>query len=143
MLVDIAQFTGAQRSIVRAFVEELRNPNGIYRTRRLVAGNIFFSKPNWTASSWVTFYVLEYLASHVSDAPTAQMLRELIENNIPMLDLRDPRLAQLVDIIAGDLPRDMPVLADAKLQHDLTALLAELIEYAREQQAENRRSEPF
>jgi hypothetical protein len=105
-----------------------------------MAGDIFFSKHNWAASSWATFYVLEYLANRVPDAPTKEKLTELVENNIPMLDLRDPQLAQLVDIIADDLPRHVPVLEDSKLQQDLTTLLAELVKYAREQQVENHRS---
>jgi hypothetical protein len=104
-----------------------------------MAGDIFFSKHNWAASSWVTFYVLEYLAARVSDVATQDMLMELVENNIPMLDLRDSEKAQLVDILADTLPQEMPVLNDLELQQNLTALLLELVSYAREQQIENRR----
>lgn len=57
-----------------------------------MAGDIFFSKHNWAASSWATFYVFDYLANHAPDASTKKKLSELIENNIPMLDLRDCHL---------------------------------------------------
>ncbi|GFG63240.1 hypothetical protein MKUB_07300 [Mycobacterium kubicae] len=106
-----------------------------------MAGNIFFLKNNWTASSWATFYVLQYLANRVADASAREMLTELIENNIPMLDLRGPQFAHLVDLIADDLPGNTPVLDDQLLQQELNALLSELIQYAREQQIENREIE--
>ena len=105
-----------------------------------MAGDIFFSRHDWAASSWATFYVLRFLADRVSDAATRDELTELIENNIPMLDLGDIKRAPLVDIIADDLPRHMPVLEDIEMQQAFTKLLAELVEYAREQQAENRSS---
>lgn len=105
-----------------------------------MAGEIFFSKRNWAASSWVTFYVLEYLASHVPDPAERKELTELVENNIPMLDLRDPRRAQLVNIIADGLPHQMPEVDDPELQKDLSELFGQLIECAQEQQVENRSS---
>ena len=102
-----------------------------------MAGCIFFTKHNWAVSSWATFYVLNYLASQVPDAATKQELSELVDNNIPLLDLSDPRRSALVDIIANDLPRDMPTMDDPKSREALTSALTELIEYAREQQLAN------
>jgi hypothetical protein len=104
-----------------------------------MAGDIFFSKHNWAASSWATFYVLKYLANRVSDVATREMLMELVENNIPMLDLRDCQHAHLVDILADQLPHELPTLEDPELQQKFTALISELVAYAREQQTENRR----
>lgn len=103
-----------------------------------MAGDIFFSRCNWAASSWATFYVLEYLSKRVPDAATRDMLDELVANNIPMLDLRDPHHAELVDILADQLPEDMPILDDKDLQQDLQTLLWELVARAREQQQHDR-----
>ncbi|WP_156689798.1 hypothetical protein [Mycobacterium sp. Marseille-P9652] len=102
-----------------------------------MAGTIFFSKRNWSASSWATFHVLEYLSQQAGDPATKDMLDELVANNIPMLDLRDPQHANLVNILADDLPQEMPVLDDKDLQHKLQALLSELVDRAREQQQIN------
>lgn len=102
-----------------------------------MAGMIFFKKHNWPASSWLTFYVMEHLASRVGDITTRENLMELVENNVPMLDLRDPGQAPLVDILLNDFPQHMPVLKDSKYQPDLKALINKLLEYAKEQQEEN------
>jgi hypothetical protein len=102
-----------------------------------MAGGFSFSKRNWSASSWATFYVMRFLASRVTDASTRENLTELIENNIPMLDLRSPDQAPLVDILANDLPLHAPDIEDKEVQQSLAPVLDELIQCAREQQKAN------
>src|SRR5579875_1720446 len=103
-----------------------------------MAGTIFFAQHHWAASSWATRLVMEYLASRVDDTSTKNKLIELVENNVLMLDLSDPKQAPLVDILADELPHHPPVLADPRYEKLLTELLAELAAYAREQQDYNR-----
>src|SRR5579875_3147981 len=103
-----------------------------------MGGTIFFAQHDWAAPSWATRLVMEYVASRVDDAATKNELIELVENNVLMLDLSDPKQAPLVDILADELPHHTPVLADARYEKLLTELLAELAAYAREQQDYNR-----
>jgi hypothetical protein len=105
-----------------------------------MAGMIFFNKHNWGASSWLTFYVMEHLASRIGDPATQNQISELVDNNIPMLDLRDPDKAPLVNLIVEDLPKHMPVLKDQTYQPELVALINELVDYAKEQQEQNHNS---
>ena len=102
-----------------------------------MAGMIYFSKHSWDASSWLVFYVMEHLASQIDDPTTKMEILERVENNLPTLDLRDPEKAPLVEIIVEDLPKHMPVLKDQTYQADLVALINELVDYAKEQQAQN------
>jgi hypothetical protein len=105
-----------------------------------MAGMIFFTDNKWGVSSWLTFYVMEHLASNVDDAATKAELQELVENNIPMLDLSDPEKAPLVQIIIDDLPQHIPVLQDPTYQPELVELIAQLVEYAKAQKQHNRAS---
>jgi hypothetical protein len=106
-----------------------------------MAGMIFFKRGNWGASSWLTFYIMEHVADRAAESETKEQITELVQNNIPMLDLRDPGLASLVDIIADDLPNHFPRMQDQKDQLDLNAVIDKLIELAKEQQRENRSSQ--
>lgn len=105
-----------------------------------MGGSIFFSQHHWSASGWATRFVLEYLASRVADASTKDKLIEIVENNINMLDLRDPQQAALVDIIADELPSHVAHLNDAKLREILlnSTLFEELYRSAREQRKFNK-----
>jgi hypothetical protein len=105
-----------------------------------MAGMIFFTGNEWGVSSWLAFYVMEHLASKVDDAATKAELQELVENNIPMLDLSDPEKAPLVQIIIDDLRRHIPVLQDPTYQLELVDLIAQLVEYAEAKEQHNRAS---
>ncbi len=105
-----------------------------------MAGIIFFAQHHWDASSWVIRFVMEYVASRITDASTKETLIELVENNILILDLRDPESALLVDIIADELPSHVAQLEDAELRNILCSgtLFEELYQCARDQQNHNK-----
>jgi len=102
-----------------------------------MAGDIFFTRHHWASSSSTILYVLRYLADRAADAATRDKLTELVENNIPMLDLRDPQLSPLVDIIADELPGYVKSLHDSELRESLTAIFKDLYRFASEQQEYN------
>ncbi|CAN5614523.1 hypothetical protein BH09ACT7_BH09ACT7_23900 [soil metagenome] len=102
-----------------------------------MAGSIFFDSHNWPSSSSKLFYVFEYLADHVSDADTRARLRELVDENIPLLDLRDPQDSVLVDLIADSLPQHLQRLPDEEQRRNLSKAFEDLITFAQEQQSMN------
>jgi hypothetical protein len=103
-----------------------------------VAGDIWFLQRHWMSSGWVVDYVMEFLASRVDNASTRDLLSELVEANVVFLDLRDPKEAELVDLIADELPSHVASLEDSQLRENLTVTFKDLYRFAREQQDYNR-----
>jgi hypothetical protein len=103
-----------------------------------MAGDIWFLQHHWSNSGAAVAYVMEYLANRVRDISTRLSLTELIEANVLFLDLSDPKQAELVDIIADDLPAHVAGLDDTQLRENLTAIFQDLYRFAREQQDYNR-----
>jgi hypothetical protein len=102
-----------------------------------MAGSIFFTRRNWSSRSSATFYVFEFLISRLPDGESKSRLQEYVDNNIPMLDLRDPAQSQLVDLIADDLPQHIKSIEDPVVRENLNILLADLFLLAKEQQVHN------
>lgn len=103
-----------------------------------MAGGFRFARSDWSASSWTTFYVMEFLAERAVDPAVRDEIRDFIDNNVPMLNLAGPDAAPLVDVIAKDILRELPPLTDSTLQQSFDLALAELVDCAYEQQDYNR-----
>jgi hypothetical protein len=104
-----------------------------------MAGMIVFSQHDWSASSWATRFVMEFLANQTGDDSAREKVTELVDNNILSLDLRGPESAPLVNLIADELPVYIAGLKDAELRELLTdPLFEELYRYARGQQNYNK-----
>ncbi|MHA7651902.1 hypothetical protein ACX9NE_12230 [Mycobacterium sp. ML4] len=104
-----------------------------------MAGSIWFLQRHWLSSGAAVEYVMQFLASRVHDPSTTAWLTELVEANVVSgLDLSDPSRAELVDIIADQLPSHVAGLDDEKLRDYLTKILEDLYRFAREQQDYNR-----
>jgi hypothetical protein len=103
-----------------------------------MGGSIWFLQHHWLNSGAAVEYVIEHLATQVHDASTRALLNELVEANVAFLDLSDPKQAELVDIIADELPSHVAGLADTELRDNLTKIFEDLYRFAREQQEYNR-----
>jgi hypothetical protein len=103
-----------------------------------MAGMIFFTENSWSASSWLTFLVMERLADQIDDSAMKDKIIERVDNNLPTLDLSDPTQSPLLDIIVEYLPHHIPVLQDPTHQPDVDLLINQLVGYARTQQQHNR-----
>jgi hypothetical protein len=106
-----------------------------------MAGGIRFRDHSWASSTSKTLYVFEYLISRLPNGETKDRLRELVDEEIPLLDLRDPKESVLVDLIANDLQNHVESLEDATRRDNLTAAFSDLIEFAKEQQIRNARAQ--
>lgn len=106
-----------------------------------MAGSIFFVKHNWSSRSSATFYVFEFLISRLPDGPAKNRLQEYVDNNISMLDLRDPKESQLVDLIADALPPHIEKIEDTRIRENLSVLLRDLFEFERTAVVQRRRTE--
>jgi hypothetical protein len=102
-----------------------------------MAGSIFFANNTWSSKSSATFYVFDFLIDRLPESGTKSQLQEYVENNIAMLNLRNPDQAELVDLIADDLPQHLEATEDPSRRENLHRLLDDLILFAKEQQAYN------
>lgn len=103
-----------------------------------MSGDIAFLQRWWMSSGGAVHYVMEFLASRVRDTAATERLTELVAANVAFLDLGDPECAELVDLVADELPLHVAGLEDAQLRSSLTRTFADLIRYAKEQQDYNR-----
>jgi hypothetical protein len=103
-----------------------------------VAGDISFLQHHWSSSGATVQYVMEFLASRVHDASTRDSLNDMIRANVAFLHLDDPKQAELVDLIADELPSHVANLEDPQLRDTLQRRFCDLYRYAREQQDYNR-----
>lgn len=103
-----------------------------------MAGTLFFSDgKGWDFNSATVFYVLEFLISELPNGDLRDQLRELVDNNIPLLDLSEPNMSGLVDRIADSLPLHLESIEDASRRETLKNRLSELVRLAQEQQTRN------
>jgi hypothetical protein len=103
-----------------------------------VAGDISFLQHHWMGTSHSVEYVMEFLAGRVADASTRGLLNDMIEAGVAFLHLADPKQAELVDLIADELPSHVANLEDSQLRENLTRTFEDLYRFAREQQDYNR-----
>lgn len=103
-----------------------------------MAGDIFFLQRHWSSSGAAVEYVTRFLASRVSDPGTSAWLSELADANVDLLDLSDPKHAELVDLIVDELPSHVASLKNDQLRDNLTSTFESLYRFAREQQGYNR-----
>lgn len=107
-----------------------------------MAGDIFFLQHYLSSTTGAVQYVIEFLASRVHDASTKALLTDMVEANVALLNLKHPKRAQLVDIIADHLPSHVANLEDTKLRENLSTVFDDLYRLAREQQNYNRDPTP-
>ncbi|OHU98231.1 hypothetical protein [Mycobacterium talmoniae] len=101
-------------------------------------GHISFLQREWMGGGRATAFVMEFLASRAPDAATRNLLSDMAETNCTFLDLRDPKQAQLVDLIVNELPLHVAGLEDTAVRNNLAAIFEDLYQFAREQQEYNR-----
>ncbi|MCV7199592.1 hypothetical protein [Mycobacterium angelicum] len=103
-----------------------------------MAGDIFFLQREWSSSGAAVEYVMRFVASRVSDPSTRNRLIDMVDAGVSLFNLSDPKCAELVDIIADQLPAHVASLEDAQLRKNLTSRFEDLYRCAWEQQDYNR-----
>lgn len=81
---------------------------------------------------------MKFVASRVHDPSTRDRLAKMAEAGVALLDLRDPQSAELVNIIADELPSHVAGLEDSQLRENLTNIFEDLYRFASEQQDYNK-----
>jgi hypothetical protein len=107
-----------------------------------LAGGFSFARRTWGANWSMTYYAMEFLAERAADPSTKDRIRDLLDNNVPFLDLRDPEQAPLVDILADELVNHVPPYRDPEAQRIALQIMTEIVECARDQQEFNRDPNP-
>ncbi|MCV7283252.1 hypothetical protein H7J88_26810 [Mycolicibacterium flavescens] len=103
-----------------------------------MAGSIFFASDSWHGKSSTTFFVMDFLISQLPDGEIRSQLQDLVDNNIAILDLREPGQSALLDLIAEELPQHIESIGDARIRENLTTRLADLVSLARTQRQKTR-----
>lgn len=95
-----------------------------------MGGFIQFTSDSWSSSSSMTRYVFEFLLDRLPDGPARSELGELNENNVLLLDLREPANRGLVELLAVALPKHVEHIRDGTLREAFGPALMELSEKA-------------
>ena len=82
------------------------------------------------------------LASRLSDGNRKAEIRDLLDNNVLILDLRDPSEGLLIDVILNDLEDYLTSRFETDTCRDFQPGFVELLRLAESQQRFNRRSNP-
>jgi hypothetical protein len=102
-----------------------------------VSGFIQFTDGNWSYSTWITHVVFDLLVDRLPEGDLKAEIAELRDENINMLDLRDPAQETLVKIVVDDLDDYLSTHFDADLRERMKAGFTELHQLAAAQHARN------
>jgi hypothetical protein len=104
-----------------------------------MSGFVEFVDGNWSWSSSLTRIMFDLLEDRLPEGRKAQM-RELRDENILMLDLRDPAEDPLVEIIVNDLNGYLATRFDTDARKDFEKGFSELLRLAAAQHRHNQES---
>ncbi|MBU8815074.1 hypothetical protein KL864_04015 [Mycolicibacterium goodii] len=135
--VDVSQFAATQREVVREFVQGLGNPNVVIIGGGVVSGFVRFVDGDWSWNSSMTRIMFDLLEDRLPDGDRKAEIVELRDNNVLMLDLRDPSQDQLVAIIANELNDYLAGRFDADARKVLERGYSELLRLAAAQHRRN------
>ena len=101
-----------------------------------MSGFVRFVGDDWAWSSSMTRSLFDFLVEQLPDGQVKSDVAELRDDNVLMLDLRDPSQDLIVTTIIDDLPRYLDGL-DSGLRSSLLPGFTELLHLASEQHAHN------
>jgi len=102
-----------------------------------VSGFVRFVDGDWSWNSSMTRIMFDLLEDRLPDGDRKAEIVELRDNNVLMLDLRDPSQDQLVAIIANELNDYLAGRFDADARKDFERGYSELLRLAAAQHRRN------
>lgn len=106
-----------------------------------MSGFVRFVDGDWSWNSSMTRIMFDLLEDRLPDGDQKAEIVELRDNNVLMLDLRDPSQDQLVAIITNDLNDYLASRFDANARKDFEAGYSELLRLATAQHRRNQGQE--
>ncbi|MGW4099110.1 hypothetical protein [Mycobacterium sp. NPDC004974] len=104
-------------------------------------GFLRFVDGNWSWNSSITHFLFDFLAEQLPEGPKRSEVVELHENNVPMLDLREPSNDIVVTTVVEKLPAHLETL-DPDTRSAFQPPLEELLRLAASQHRHNQQVPP-
>ncbi|KUI06007.1 hypothetical protein [Mycobacterium sp. IS-3022] len=101
-----------------------------------MSGFVRFIEDDWSWSSSMTRLLFDFLVDQLPEGHARSYIEELRDNNVMMLDLRDPSQDLIVAAIVDDFPRYLEGL-DSNLRMSLQPGFTELLQLANSQHRHN------
>ncbi|CPS18070.1 Uncharacterised protein [Mycobacteroides abscessus subsp. abscessus] len=101
-----------------------------------MSGLVRFVDDDWAWSSSMTRFLFDFLANQVPDDSVKSEIAELRDDNVLLLDLRDPSKDVIVETIVNDLPQHL-ASQDSSLQAAFQSSFTELQRLASAQHLHN------
>ncbi|MGB5112923.1 MAG: hypothetical protein WBO08_15450 [Mycobacterium sp.] len=101
-----------------------------------MSGFVRFIEDDWSWSSSMTRLLFDFLVDQLPEGHARSDIEELRDNNVMMLDLRDPSQDLIVAAIVDDLPRYLQGL-DSNLRLSLQPGFTKLLQLANSQHRHN------
>lgn len=101
-----------------------------------MSGFVRFIEDDWSWSSSMTRFLFDFLVARLPEGQSRADIEELRDNNVLVLDLRDPAQDPIVSTIIEALPTYLEGL-DSNLQSSLQPGFTELLHLANSQRRHN------